>query len=798
MKLQMKLLLPITALLVLLLGASGYMSYKDAESALSKSIHTTFEREGKAMAEGLERIVATYVRELEFVAKRQALVAFSAQSAPDATAVEQTNGILREEVGVNPLFDRISIIDMNGRTVAASEPQVDTLGKDLSTRAYFKASRTGEVFISSIFLSGATGKPVFLVTVPIKFEGKVVSILRATFDLKPMNDLLSGLKAFLPNGGNAYILNDDGLIVVTDNPQWLFNDKLSVTPTFRDWAKNKKTGYAEMLTDAGDYAMFYHVSALNGKFMPVVRAIKSDAFVSLEELRNQSLITIIVGIILGAITVYVLLMPVVRALKQGVDFATAISKGNLSGELTVKRKDEIGELAEALRTIPASLKDVMQEYRRLENLVEVGHIGEKGNAKQFEGDFANLINGTNSVLGRLTAIIDSLPSPVVVLDKELRACYLNRVAQTLAGSDFNNKTCHQLFAREDDGSPGDGLRKAHQTKQPASGETVAHPQGKALDITYTAIPMLNNKGELVSIVQLVTDISSIKQSQRTIMEVAATVADVADRVATASGQLSSQVEQVTQGSNAQRDRTASAAAAIEEMNATVLEVANNAEQARVQAGETQEKASHGAQLVAQVVGAMGEVNAVSVQLSQDIKSLGDQVQAIGSVMGVISDIADQTNLLALNAAIEAARAGDAGRGFAVVADEVRKLAEKTMSATTEVGSSITGIQHSTANNIAQFEKAVKIINDATELTNTSGAALEEIQELAEHNASLITGIATAAEEQSATSEELSQVASSVSEIADEISHGMNDASAAVRDLAELALELKQNLRMLQS
>ncbi len=195
---------------------------------------------------------------------------------------------------------------------------------------------------------------------------------------------------------------------------------------------------------------------------------------------------------------------------------------------------------------------------------------------------------------------------------------------------------------------------------------------------------------------------------------------------------------------------------------------------------------------------MGEVNNVSLQLSHDIKSLGDQVQAIGSVMGVISDIADQTNLLALNAAIEAARAGDAGRGFAVVADEVRKLAEKTMSATTEVGASITGIQRSTAANIEQFEKAVKIIGDATHLSNTSGEALAEIQNLAEHNASLITGIATAAEEQSATSEELSQVASSVSQIADEISGGMNEASSAVRDLAQLAVELKDNLRRLQS
>ncbi len=798
MKLQLKLLLPITALIVILLGVSGYMSYRDAERSLTDSIMQTFQREGKAVAVGLERIAVSSVKDLGDVARSPEILTIIHQDFTDPAATDRATAILQEEVKHNPHFERVAIFSAQGKTIASSNPKVDILGKDLSTRVYFKESISGKEYVSSIFMSGATKQPVFLVTVPIKENGKVVGVLRATFTLDLIKDLLKDLAAYLPKGGSAFILNDAGLIVVADNPQWIFNENLGPIASFKNWAATKKEGFEEMLTDAGDLALFFHTPAAGGKFTPVVRAVKEDAFASLAELRNQTIITLIVGIILGAITVYILLIPIVNALKQGVDFASEIAKGNLNGQLDVHRKDEIGELANALRTIPHALKNVMLEYRRIESLVETGHIATKGNATQFEGDFANLINGTNSVLGRLIAIIHSLPSPVVVLDKDLKACYLNNVAQKLAGSDYTNKTCNQLFAREDDGSPTDGLQKAYNTKQPASSETVAHPKGKKLDITYTAIPMLTKSGEIASIIQLVTDVTSIKQNERTIMQVAADVTGIADRVATASEQLSAQVVHVTEGCNAQRDRTASSAAAIEEMNATVLEVAQNAEQARVQASETQEKASEGTELVSRVVAAMGEVNNVSIKLSEDIQALGKQVQAIGSVMGVISDIADQTNLLALNAAIEAARAGDAGRGFAVVADEVRKLAEKTMSATTEVGSSITGIQKSTAANIAQFEKAVKIITDATELSNTSGAALVEIQNLAEHNASLITGIATAAEEQSATSEELSQVSHAVSEIADEISKGMDEASSAVHDLAQLAVELKENLHKLQS
>jgi methyl-accepting chemotaxis protein len=172
-----------------------------------------------------------------------------------------------------------------------------------------------------------------------------------------------------------------------------------------------------------------------------------------------------------------------------------------------------------------------------------------------------------------------------------------------------------------------------------------------------------------------------------------------------------------------------------------------------------------------------------------MQELGTKAESIGGVMNVISDIADQTNLLALNAAIEAARAGEAGRGFAVVADEVRKLAEKTMSATHEVGENIVAIQQAAEQNIKQVEHAVAAVTQATDLANASGQALTEIVSLAAQNSSVVTSIATAAEEQSATSEEINRSIDEINRITGETADGMVQASAAVQELAQMAQEL---------
>ncbi len=255
--------------------------------------------------------------------------------------------------------------------------------------------------------------------------------------------------------------------------------------------------------------------------------------------------------------------------------------------------------------------------------------------------------------------------------------------------------------------------------------------------------------------------------------------------------ISRRSEEISRGTDTQMARINETATAMEEMNATVLEVARNAGRAADQTEASRAKADEGSGMVGQTVKAMQDLKGLAGNLKDNMHRLGQQSEAIGHVMNVINDIADQTNLLALNAAIEAARAGDAGRGFAVVADEVRKLAEKTMGATKEVGDSIKAIQDLARTNVTGMDDAVTAIDGAARLSGSSGELLQQIVTMAHDAAGQVQAIATAAEEQSAASEEITRSVEEIDRIARENGTLVNATNTDLRNLADQAAELRR-------
>jgi len=290
----------------------------------------------------------------------------------------------------------------------------------------------------------------------------------------------------------------------------------------------------------------------------------------------------------------------------------------------------------------------------------------------------------------------------------------------------------------------------------------------------------------------------IRGMMEKIRTAAAEAEGISNRVSTAAEELAAQVEQSRQGSEIQSRRTTESATAIEEMNASILEVARNASEAAKSGEGAKEKANTGTAVVHEVVKVINEVQEKTNSMKKSLDELGGQAEGIGQIMNVISDIADQTNLLALNAAIEAARAGEAGRGFAVVADEVRKLAEKTMAATKEVGSAVGNIQEGTRKNIHEMEEAAQIVTRSTELANEAGESIRQLLEIVDHTADQVRGIATAAEQQSAASEQISRASVEINGIASETAQAMVESAKAVSELAEQSLTLKKVIQDMKS
>ena len=269
-------------------------------------------------------------------------------------------------------------------------------------------------------------------------------------------------------------------------------------------------------------------------------------------------------------------------------------------------------------------------------------------------------------------------------------------------------------------------------------------------------------------------------------------------ISTSADELSGTVEESTKSAKASADRLEEAATAMNQMNATVQEVAHNAAEASSMSSTTKAQALEGADIVNQALESIRHVHEGSLTLKEHMTMLDQHTHNINQIMGVISDIADQTNLLALNAAIEAARAGEAGRGFAVVADEVRKLAEKTMASTTDVDNAIRAIQDSARKSIAAVEETVTQIEQATNFANQSGTALQRIVSDTEGAAMQVSAIATASEEQSAASEQINRSIDQVNIMSAQTVDAMHQAVQAISTLtsqtaalSELITKMKQ-------
>ncbi|EHJ49471.1 methyl-accepting chemotaxis sensory transducer with Pas/Pac sensor [Solidesulfovibrio carbinoliphilus subsp. oakridgensis] len=470
------------------------------------------------------------------------------------------------------------------------------------------------------------------------------------------------------------------------------------------------------------------------------------------------------GLVLAAVVSVITLANrslVLRPLAAVERFTEAITAGDLQASLPGVFRFELGTLAANLRRMVAELK---------------------------------------SRLGFSQGVLAGIPAPCAVVGPDSRILWINQQVIDLLGlpatvESAKGQNTGQLFY-------GDPARETLSRKTITERRSLSLDidfstrDGKTLHLHVDTTPFYDMDGELLGclvfwndLTGLVAQKNRIEAQNAAIGQTASEATQVADRMAQGAEELSAQIDEANDGAQEQNGRVQETVTAVEEMNATILEVARNAAETARGAETARQKAREGAGMVTEVVAAVGAVRDAATRLKDNMRELGEKTHGIGAVLGVISDIADQTNLLALNAAIEAARAGEAGRGFAVVADEVRKLAEKTLTATKDVGEAIAAVRQGTTDTERMVDQAAAAVDQATRLAERSGTALSEIVSVVEIAGDQVRAIATAAEQQSATSEEINRAVEAISRIASETADAMAQSAQAVTELSGLAQHL---------
>ncbi|WP_420094441.1 methyl-accepting chemotaxis protein [Pseudomonas cichorii] len=263
-----------------------------------------------------------------------------------------------------------------------------------------------------------------------------------------------------------------------------------------------------------------------------------------------------------------------------------------------------------------------------------------------------------------------------------------------------------------------------------------------------------------------------------------------EQLSSSAQSLSSVTEQTNLEVGSQKEETEQVATAMNQMTATVHDVARNAEEAALAAQTADEKVDGGQTVVRQSMQRIEQLAGSSQSASQSIQNLSAEIQNIGQILNVIKSVAEQTNLLALNAAIEAARAGEQGRGFAVVADEVRALAKRTQQSTQEIENLVFRLQSGAQASVEQIQSSGELVklavSDVLQTESALGAIAEAVSMIQQMNQQ----IAAAAEQQSSVAEEINRSVTSIRASADHSALAMQDNAASSLELASLGVELK--------
>ncbi len=467
--------------------------------------------------------------------------------------------------------------------------------------------------------------------------------------------------------------------------------------------------------------------------------------------------TVAVSLLVGLLLGLAIARGITRPLSRGVAFAEALAKGDLSVDIEIEQKDEIGDLVRAFRGMKETIAAVLKEMDGLTGAVNDGRLQARAESKSFEGSWKELVDGTNGVVDAFMA-----PLQVVLdnLDRIARGDLPESISTTYRG-DFDKirlnlnaliASMNEVTGLAEEISSGNLDLEVHERSSQDRLMQSLNRMVQGLDGVAGMAEEIAGGNLMVEVEERSTKdklLLALKAMVGSLREVASRVKGAADNVASGSQQLSSTSQQMSQGAAEQAAAAEEASSSMEQMAANIRQNADNALQTEKIAIKSAEDARQGGDAVAQTVAAM--------------KEIADKIS-------IIEEIARQTNLLALNAAIEAARAGEHGKGFAVVASEVRKLAERSQHAAAEI-SELSGNSVEVAETagemlsrmVPDIQKTAELVQEIAAASKEQDTGAEQVNQAIQQLDQVIQQNASAAEEMASTSEELNSQADRLQE-----------------------------------
>jgi len=471
-----------------------------------------------------------------------------------------------------------------------------------------------------------------------------------------------------------------------------------------------------------------------------------------------------------------------EALQGKADALDRIAQGDLSGEIRAASAED--RLARSMQAVTASLRALVTEARRLTGAAAEGRLEVRGEPARFQGGYREIIEGVNAtldtVVGPLRLASEHLERisrgdlpPVITTEQhgeyEQIRMSLNRCRSAIESLITDTQGLVAAAAS------GDLSRRASAEPHHGDFRRIVEGINQTLDAVVTPVneasAILARIAERDLTARMTGEYAGdLARMQASVNSAAERLEEALSQVATATESVSEAADQVGQGAQALAGGASEQASSLQEVSAGLQEMASatrgtaqQLQQGSDLANEARQAARDGLESMERLSGAMGRIQ--------------ESAQSTARIVKTIDEIAFQTNLLALNAAVEAARAGDAGKGFAVVAEEVRNLAMRSA----EAARTTAGL----------IEESVRNTSDGATLNEGVLDRLRAINGHANKVGEVIGEIATASEQQSAAIEQLAAAVGQMDQLTQQNAANSEESASAAEELSGQAAELAE-------